>query len=100
MNQDPNDANKFTITFPDQTKYHAYKYACAPNWAFQELNGNCNGTINDRTYSANDVVQCWSLKTIYFKPNSNWKKDTDFFPEYSAGADSSAGIGGGSHLCG
>ena len=83
MNQDPNDANKFTITYPDQTKYHAYKYACAPSWGFQELNSNCNGTINDRTYSANDVVECWSKKTIYVKvDHSDWKKNNERFAIY------------------
>ena len=74
--------NTFSISFESCSGY-GYKYACAPSWGFQELNSNCNGTINDRTYSANDVVECWSKKTIYVKvDHSDWKKNDERFAIY------------------
>ncbi len=71
MTKENNTEYKITI---NSTNTAEYKYACASSWGFQELNGNCNGTISNRTYNANDNVLCWSLKTIYFKPNSDWEQ--------------------------
>ena len=77
MTKENNTTYKITI---NSTNTAEYKYACAPSWGFQELNSNCNGTIANRTYNANDNVPCWSVRTLYLKVNTNdWKQNNERF---------------------
>jgi hypothetical protein len=56
------DATHYTLIIPTATVADTYKYCSGPDWAFVEKDANGND-INNRTYSANDIVASWA--TIY-----------------------------------
>ena len=58
----PGGANKFTISFDNVTIFTGYKYTCKDGddtWAYVEKK-NGNGSVDNRTYNANDVVERWN----------------------------------------
>ncbi|MBR2935805.1 MAG: starch-binding protein [Paludibacteraceae bacterium] len=56
------DDTHYTITIVDATTANKYKYCSGPEWAYEELNED-GTSVQDRTYSENDVVAKW--KEVY-----------------------------------
>ncbi len=52
------DDTHFTISLDDAKESHGYKYCSGPDWAYEELSSDGKG-IDNRSYSANDVVAKW-----------------------------------------
>lgn len=52
--------NTYSITISGATTSDTYKYCSGPYWNFVERQANCTDEVPDRTYSANDVVECWT----------------------------------------
>ena len=57
------DDTHYTITIEGATTEHKYKYACGDSWDYVEKDKDGND-IEDRTYSANDVVIKWGKPVI------------------------------------
>ncbi|HRZ98520.1 MAG TPA: starch-binding protein [Paludibacter sp.] len=74
------DATHYTITISNATGTEGYKYCSGPTWAYVEKQADCSSDIGDRTYSPNDVVQCWGAvydpaavkKDVTIKTRSPW----------------------------
>lgn len=49
---------QFTITIENTTKSSGYKYTCGESWDFEEVTAD-GGTVQNRTWSENDVVAAW-----------------------------------------
>ena len=57
------DETHYTITIADATTAMKYKYCSGPSWDYVEMQANGVTDVQDRTYSANDVVESW--KAVY-----------------------------------
>ncbi len=53
------DDTHYKIEMPEATSADLYKYCSGPSWDYVELQAN-GGGVNNRKYSANDVVAKWS----------------------------------------
>ena len=62
------DDTHYTLTVADATTAMKYKYCSGPDWAYVEMQADGVTDVQDRTYSANDVVEAW--KAVY-NPNSS-----------------------------
>ena len=51
--------NTFSIEYGTATIEDKYKYACKADWAYEEKK-NENGSVDNRTYNKNDVVERWN----------------------------------------
>ena len=52
------DDTHYEITFENVTKATQYKYACGDSWDYEEVTAE-GGMVQNRTWSANDVVAAW-----------------------------------------
>ena len=57
------DETHYTITYDNATSSMKYKYCSGPSWDYVEMQADGVTDIQDRTYSANDVVAVW--KAVY-----------------------------------
>ena len=57
------DETHYTITIAEATTAMKYKYCSGPDWAYVEMQADGVTDVQDRTYSANDVVESW--KAVY-----------------------------------
>ena len=57
------DETHYTITIAEATTAMKYKYCSGPDWAYVEMQADGVTDVQDRTYSANDVVEAW--KAVY-----------------------------------
>ena len=53
------DATHFTLTIQWATNAHKYKYACGPDWKYEEVKAD-GSSVSDREYNATDVVARWN----------------------------------------
>ena len=70
------DDTHYTITIEGATTEHKYKYACGDSWDYVEKDKDGND-IEDRTYSANDVVIKWGkpiVVTYQLKGVGGWEQ--------------------------
>ena len=70
------DETHYTITIAEATTAMKYKYCSGPDWAYVEMQADGVTDVQDRTYSANDVVESW--KAVY---NPNGSENPDPNPE-------------------
>ena len=70
------DDTHYTLTVADATTAMKYKYCSGPDWAYVEMQADGVTDVQDRTYSANDVVESW--KAVY---NPNGSENPDPNPE-------------------
>ena len=56
---DPVDATHFTLTIQWATNAHEYKYACGPDWKYEEVKAD-GSSVSNRKYNATDVVARWN----------------------------------------
>lgn len=54
------DDTHYTITISNATTSNKYKYCSGPAWNYEEKQADCTSKVEDRTYNANDVVECWA----------------------------------------
>ena len=57
------DETHYTITYDNATSSMKYKYCSGPSWDYVEMQADGVTDVQDRTYSANDVVAVW--KAVY-----------------------------------
>ena len=57
------DETHYTITIATATATMKYKYCSGPDWAYVEMQADGTTDVQDRTYSANDIVEAW--KAVY-----------------------------------
>ncbi len=50
----------YTLTISNATTANVYKYCSGPAWSYEEKKADCTSAVTDRTYNANDVVECWA----------------------------------------
>lgn len=53
------DETHYTIAFDNVTTAMKYKYVCGESWDYVEMQADGVSDVQDRTYSANDVVAAW-----------------------------------------
>ena len=53
------DETHYTITYENVTRSMKYKYTASNGWDNVEMQADGVSDVNDRTYSANDVVAAW-----------------------------------------
>ena len=53
------DETHYTITLDNVTKLTKYKYTCGESWDDVEMQADGVTDVQDRTWSANDVVEAW-----------------------------------------
>ena len=70
------DETHYTITIATATTAMKYKYCSGPSWDYVEMQADGTTDVQDRTYSANDVVESW--KAVY---NPNGSENPDPNPE-------------------
>ena len=70
------DGTHYTITIATATTAMKYKYCSGPSWDYVEMQADGVTDVQDRTYSANDVVESW--KAVY---NPNGSENPDPTPE-------------------
>ena len=70
------DETHYTIIIATATTAMKYKYCSGPDWAYVEMQADGVTDVQDRTYSANDVVESW--KAVY---NPNGSENPDPNPE-------------------
>ena len=70
------DETHYTITIATATTAMKYKYCSGPSWDYVEMQADGKTDVQDRTYSANDVVESW--KAVY---NPNGSENPDPNPE-------------------
>lgn len=54
------DDTHYTITISNATTSNVYKYCSGPAWSYVEKPADCTSELANRTYNANDVVECWA----------------------------------------
>lgn len=59
MTQDPGNNRIFTLTVNDVYVTDEYKYSASQNWNNEEVKDASDNSIDNRTWSANDVVVKW-----------------------------------------
>ncbi len=57
------DETHYTITIATATATMKYKYCSGPSWDYVEMQADGLTDVQDRTYSANDIVEAW--KAVY-----------------------------------
>ncbi len=72
------DDTHYTLTVADATTAMKYKYCSGPDWAYVEMQADGVTDVQDRTYSANDVVEAW--KAVY-DPNGSENSDPNPEPK-------------------
>lgn len=72
------DETHYTITIATATTAMKYKYCSGPDWAYVEMQADGTTDVQDRTYSANDVVESW--KAVY-DPNGSENPDPNPEPK-------------------
>lgn len=64
------DATHYTLDLADATEAMGYQYTCGPDWAYVEKAED--GTeLQNRAYSANDVVATWAKVYVPETPSEN-----------------------------
>ena len=72
------DETHYTITIATATTAMKYKYCSGPSWDYVEMQADGVTDVQDRTYSANDVVESW--KAVY-DPNGSENPDPNPEPK-------------------
>ncbi|MBR1996182.1 MAG: hypothetical protein IJ989_02905 [Paludibacteraceae bacterium] len=72
------DDTHYTITIATATTAMKYKYCSGPSWDYVEMQADGVTDVQDRTYSANDVVESW--KAVY-DPNGSENPDPNPEPK-------------------
>ena len=72
------DETHYTITIATATTAMKYKYCSGPSWDYVEMQADGVNDVQDRTYSANDVVETW--KAVY-DPNGSENPDPNPEPK-------------------
>ena len=72
------DETHYTITIAEATTAMKYKYCSGPSWDYVEMLADGVSDVQDRTYSANDVVEAW--KAVY-DPNGSENPDPNPEPK-------------------
>ena len=90
------DDTHYTLTVADATTAMKYKYCSGPSWDYVEMRADGVTDVQDRTYSANDVVEAW--KAVY-APGEEPGEEPGEDPEPSTGVTYNVTVPVGTNAC-
>ena len=90
------DDTHYTLTVADATTAMKYKYCSGPSWDYVEMQADGVTDVQDRTYSANDVVEAW--KAVY-SPGEEPGEEPGEDPEPSTGVTYNVTVPVGTNAC-